>query len=83
MRTISQKEYAMFIEDEVASRVYVLLEGLMEHFDKMGIVERSPMEEWSDDMEELTIEAAENLKDAVIEELEKMGLAVEGDGRDF
>lgn len=80
---VPQKEFANEVEDVMVDAIYDMLVKLITEFDKKGYVTVSPMVENSTDWEEATFEAAENLKESVLKELEGLGLSVEGDGKEF
>lgn len=78
---IPQKKFSSEVDDVIASAIYDMLANLVMEFDRKGFI--SPMLEWSTDWKEATFEAAENLKEPVLKELEGLGLSVKGDGREF
>ena len=82
MRQINEKEFAARVDDRISEAVHGTLVNLMAAFEREGFLRNL------DGMEEAAIESdtwaeAENLKFAVYGACVRLGLDVEGDGRDF
>ena len=82
MREINAKEFAARVDDRIADEVYNMLVRLMTTFEREGFLrDLTPLEEAHIEVD--TEEAAEQLKEAVYDELVRLGLDVKSDGRDF
>lgn len=82
MREINAKEFAARVDDRIAGEVYNMLVKLMCEFEREGFLrELTTLEEAHIEVD--TEESAERLKEAVYDELVKLGLDMESDGRSW
>ena len=82
MHAINAKWFAEVVDDRIADGVYGMLVDLMTEFNRDGLVrELTPFERAHIEVD--TEEAAERLKGAVYDELVRLGLDVESDGRSW
>ena len=82
MHKINGRWFAAIVDDRIAEKIYEMLVDLMTEFNSNGLVrELTPLQRAHIEVD--TEEAAERLKEAVYDELVRLGLDVESDGRSW